>query len=136
MGTNWYTKEAQYILPAWSAIRGETDALYIDGVLWSNNIPVLDNIVWISVQPDGTHSFRHHITFYIPTFNRATNKVDYILQGFWWWPWEDHEQSNKVFCNGNPYGMGLNLFQVMMEIELPITRDIIYDVSLMMEVTV
>lgn len=138
MAKKYYLKETQYTLPAWNIVRAEPDALYIDGDLFSNNIPVLDNVFWISVQPDAWHIIGHQIEFVLATFNRSTNTVEFLSKTFYWAPGESATKSGKVFCNGNPYGMGVNMFGVNIQIigPTPIANPIIYDASLIMEVTV
>lgn len=136
MTTKWYTKDAAYTLPAWNPVYFEIDGIYIDSSLFEKGTPVLDTILWISVQPNKGHVVYHSITLGIPSFANGT--VTMLNKMFSWLPVQRHAQSDKIFCNGNPYGVGLNIIGVLCAIILggvnvvPIT----YDVSLSLEVKV
>jgi hypothetical protein len=137
MATKWYTKNAQFKLPAWQAMAYYLDGLYINDDLFYNNIPVQDMVVWISVQPDTWHIVQHQIAFDIASYNHSTHKVEFLHKLFAWAIGHSEPKSDKIFCNGNPYGMGLNPFWSSIEIYgLPIANPIIYDVSFIMEVKV
>lgn len=136
MATRWYTKTAQYTLPAWNLLYFAIDGMYIDGYLFENNVTVLDNILWLSIKPTASHIVGHGINFSLPSFNGTT--VKFLYKAFTWLPFQDHAQSDKIFCNGQPYGMGVNTLGVSMAIIVGgiIANPIIYDVSFIMEVTV
>jgi len=136
MATKWYTKDALYTLPAWNPVYFEMDGIYIDSSLFENGTPVLDNILWISVQPDKGHIVNHSITLSTPSF--ANGKVTMLNKMFTWLPGQDYAQSEKIFCNGHPYGVGLNIIGVLCAIILGGVNvvPIIYDVSFIMEVKV
>lgn len=134
MAKRWYTKEATYILPAWRPLAVHIDGLYIDGYLFDQNIPVLDNTVWISVKPRTSPAFIHSINFSVPQY--INGKVNFLYKEFTWWLGQSHAQSDKIFCNGHPYGMGINLFGVACYIAGIIASDIVYDVSFIMEVDI
>lgn len=132
MAKLYYEKSATYVLPAWRIAAFHIDGMYVDGVLFENNIPVVDNTVWISLQPRNSHSFRHDIIFSIPRYSNGV--VDFLYHDFWWWPGQNHAQSDKIFCNGFPYGMGINTIGVSCTLFGIISQDIIYDVDYIMEV--
>jgi hypothetical protein len=136
MAKRWYTKEAQYTLPAWNPVYVTIDGIYIDSELFENTIPVQDLVLWISVQPDTWHIVNHGINFSLPIF--SVGKVDFLYKQFTWLPGQGHAQSDKIFCNGHPYGMGLNPMGVSCAIIVGgvIANPIIYDVSYIMEVDV
>jgi hypothetical protein len=136
MAKIWYTKDAQYTLPAWNPMYFEMDGIYIDSSLFENGTPVLDNILWISVQPDKGHLVNHSITLSIPSF--ASGQVTMLSKMFTWLPGQGNAQSDKIFCNGQPYGMGLNIISVLCAIILGGVNyiPIIYDVGLIMEVNI
>ena len=134
MAKRWYEKTAQYRLPAWKMFAFHIDGMYLDGYLFEQNIPVLDNTVSISVTPQNWHTFFHEILFSVPTYQGGV--VDFLHGHFWWWPGQQHAQTNKVFCNGHPYGMGVNTIGVSCYIGGVISRDIVYDVSYIMEVDI
>lgn len=132
MAKRWYTKKAQYRLPAGSMGVIYMDGIYINGYLFENNIPVLDMVTWIQVTPQEAHAVEHLANFGFPTFRNGS--VVRIGHRFWWPPGSKMAQAEKLFYSGHPYGMGLNTIAVELSLPLPITRDIIYDVSYIMEV--
>jgi len=134
MAKRWYTKEAQYTLPAWNPVYVTIDGIYIDSYLFENNITVLDSTLSISVQPDTWHICSHGINFSLPTFKNGV--VEFLYKYFSWLPGQSHAQSDKIFCNGHPYGMGLNPMGITCAIIIGglIGNPIIYDVSFTMEV--
>jgi hypothetical protein len=136
MATRWYTKDAQYVLPAWHPIWLEVDGFYVDSSLFDQNIPVLDTILWISVGLDHWSYTNHQITFAIQSYQNG--QVTPLNKMFTWLPGQAHTQSDKIYCNGHPYGMGLNILAVETSMILggPDVTDILYDASLILEVIV
>lgn len=136
MATRWYTKDAQYVLPRLNPSWFEIDGIYIDGYLFENDVRVLNNILWVSVQPEHWSYTNHQITFAIPTYSGG--HVTIVNRMFTWLPGQNHTQSAKIYTNGNPYGMGLNIISVLCSIILGgvDVTDLIYNASFIMEVTV
>lgn len=134
MAKRWYEKTAQYKLPAWKTLIFHVDGMYLDGYLFDQNIPILDNTVHITVTPQNWHSFFHEIVFSVPTYQNGV--VGFLGARFGWWPTQQHTQSDKIFCSGQPYGMGVNVIGVGCLLIGVISRDIVYDVSYIMEVDI
>lgn len=135
MSKLWYTEDAVYLLPARKTYAIAMDGIYLDGNLFDNNIPVLDCIAWISVAPRYSHMIGHWITFGFPSYKYGS--VERLGIRFNWLPFQTHTQSDKLLYNGHPYGMGLNTIAVEMYLDIfPLTRDVVYDVSYIMEVDI
>jgi len=134
MAKRWYTKDAVYVLPKGNLYAPALDGIYINADLFENNIPVQDCVLWITIQPRSGHSFVHKADFGVPSFQAG--QVIRLSHEFWWSLGQSHSQAAKIHYNGNPYGMGLNTIAVEMRIDAWITRDVVYDVSYIMEVDV
>lgn len=133
MAKLWYTKTAQYRTPAGHIDATYMDGIYIDGALFENNIPVVDCVAWLAVTPQDSHWVEHGITFGFPSYQNG--QVKRIAKTFDWLPGQKHTQTDKLFYNGHPYGMGLNTIAAQLYIVFfPITRDIVYNVSYILEV--
>lgn len=130
----WYTLEKQFKLPAWAWSARHWDGIYIDDALFENNIPLLDTVAWLQVTPDSSHWTDYYCDIGLPTF--INGQVVRIGHKFYWPPFTGGSQAQKLLYNGHPYGMGLNTISVVCSVSLPITVDIIYDVSIILEVDV
>ena len=134
MAKKWYTKEARFITPALNPLYFHAEGIYIDGSLFQNNTPILDNILRITVKPNRWCIVSHSISFGLPTYQGG--QVGFLTKNFLWLPGQGHAQNDKIFSNGNPYGMGLNIIPVVCTAGPVDIMDIIYDASFIMEVTV
>lgn len=135
MAKRWYLKTTQYTLPAWNVWAALLDGLYINGELFEGNIPLQDLVVWISVQPDAYHIVNHAVTFNIAVYQNGT--VNFLHKTFMWYIGQGQAQSDKIFTNGQPYGIGVNMFGVSCQnMSFPIANPIIYDTHFIMEVIV
>ena len=134
MAKRYYTKTAQYILPAWKMFAFHIDGIYVDGYLFDQNIPLLDAKMSITVTPQNWHTFFHEILLRMPKFQGGV--VDFLQAHLWWWPGQQHIQNHTMYSSGYPYGMGINGIGVACYLGGIITRDIVYDVSYVMEVDV
>lgn len=134
MAKIWYEKTAQYRLPAWNVAAFHIDGFYVDSYLFEQNIPVLDITVSIWIAPQNSHTFRHDVFFSVPRYQNGV--VDFLYHNFWWWPGQNHRQSDKILCAGHPYGMGINTIGVSCVLIGLISQDIVYDVDYIMEVEV
>lgn len=133
MSKRWYNLEGQYRLPAGKLYAIALAAVYIDGDLFHYNIPIVDGRLLIWVKPQNTHTLLHRIDFGIPSFQNGV--VERIATRFDWWPGQDHWQSGSIEYMGYPYGMGVNTIAIEMYVDtFPLLRDIVYDVSMSMEV--
>lgn len=136
MAKKWYEKTALYTLPAWWLYNIQVDAIHIDSGLFETNTRVIDCILWISVKPRDKHGLGHSIDFGVPSY-QLYGSVTRLNKMFGWAAWNNDAQSDKIFYNGNPYGMGLNTIAVEMRLSLvPLTSTIYYDVSYIMEVDI
>lgn len=135
MAKVYYTKDAVYKLPAGKVYAIAMDGIYIDGILFDDNIPVVDCVAWISVTPRYSHMIYHWIMIGVPSYKYG--EVERLGIRLNWLPFQTHTQSDKISYNGHPYGMGLNTIAAQLYLDVfPLTRDIVYDVSYLMEVDV
>lgn len=135
MATRRWTVTGQYRLPAGKINAVDLAAFYIDGDLFTYNIPVVDGKLMISVKPQNGHTLKHWFDVGIPSFRNGV--VERIGHQFSWWPQQNHWQSGTIFYNGYPYGMGLNTVGINMTVDtFPLLRDIVYDASFTMEVEI
>lgn len=134
MAKRYYTLEKQFTLPAWSMSARHWDGIYINGVLFEQNIPVVDTVAWLQVTPQGKYTPDHWCNIGFPTFTNG--EVIRIGHKFYWIPWNDTPQAEKLLYNGHPYGMGLNTISVVCTASVPYWHDIVYDVSIILEVDV
>lgn len=133
MAKRWYQHTAVYTLPKGYIYATNMDGIYIDGDLFHNNIPVLDCVLWVSVTPRASHMIEHWIRIGVPSFNNGT--VERLGLMFDWLPFQSGAKSDKLFYNGNPYGMGLNTIAAQLYLSIfPLLVDVVYDVSYIMEV--
>jgi len=127
-----YTKTSRYTLPAWEWVMRFIDGIYIDGVLFDENIPVTNTLLHVSVKPQNWHMVHHEVNFTVnPLINGA---VSYITRSNTWAPFTSGEWKFTMDYAGNPYGMGLNLIFVGAFVALPISAAVVYDVEYVMEV--
>jgi hypothetical protein len=127
MATKFYTKKAQYRLPAWHLGATYMDGVYIDGGLFENNTPVHDGTIRMSVTPQSAPICDNWVNIGFPSFE--SGKVVRIGHKFWWPPFSDKAQYHDLYYNGSPYGIGLNTIAIELTLSpLPIPSDIVYDV--------
>jgi len=134
MATRRWTISGEYRLPKGKIYDIDLAAFYVDGDLFVYNVPVIDGKLMISVKPELTHSLPHELHFGVPSFKDG--EVGFLSRTFIWGIGQNHWQSGTIFYGGYPYGMGLNPVRVEMNIGLPLTRDIIYNVNLTLEVEI
>lgn len=133
MAKSQYTLNAVYRLPAGNTYAIAMDGIYIDGVLFDNNIPLVDCVVDVSAKPRDSHMIAHWVNFGFPSYKNG--KVERIGLRMDWLPFQTHTQTERLLYYGYPYGMGLNTIAVEMRLDVfPLTRDVVYDVNYLMEV--
>jgi hypothetical protein len=128
MTTKYYALHRQYILPQGSFSAIYMDGIYIDGTLFSNNIPVIDGTIRIDIMPQNPDAVDRWADLGFPTFNNG--QVVRVGHKFYWGPANGVAQYYDIPYNGHPYGMGLNTIAVQLSLSpLPIFRDIIFKID-------
>ena len=102
----------QYKIPAGASIYNTVDGLYIDGDLFSNNMPVRDGIIHLVVTPQSANLIDKRINISIPIYKDG--KVSTIGHEFHWYPGTISTLTYDIDYEGYPYGMGLNLIAIWM----------------------
>lgn len=134
MDKRYYVHEGVYSLPAWKLYELHWDGIYLNDELFENNIPIVDQVAWLSVTPQGSYGTYQDVMIGFPTFTNG--EVVRIGHRFTWAPYQTLTLSEKLFYNGNPYGMGLNTIAIELEVTLAKHYEMSWYVHYIMEVTV
>lgn len=116
MATKWYVHEGIYTLPAWKDYELHWDGMYLDDELFGQNIPIKDQVAWLSATPQGKYGTDQWLDVGFPTFTNG--QVVRLGHQFRWRPYSDATLSAQLSYNGNPYGMGLNTIAIQPQVFL------------------
>jgi hypothetical protein len=127
-----YTKTATYVQPAWTTQQGFIDGIYVDDVLFANNIPIIRAEMSIWVEPE-SHLRQRTIYISIPTFENGS--VSAITRIFTWLPLQHDVKSLWLEFPNNFYGIGLNVFYIATMVDLPTNASVTWTVKYVLVVT-
>lgn len=116
MSKKYYQHEGVYSLPAWNEYELHWDGIYLDAELFDNNIPIQDCVAWLSATPQGSYGTDQWLLIGFPSFDGS--QVVRVGHSFHWIPYSTDTLSQKLFFNGNPYGMGLNTIAIEPQVML------------------
>jgi hypothetical protein len=116
----------QYYMPAGLVYYAHMDGLYIDGDLFSKNIPVRDGIVHLVVAPQTIDFADKTITIGLPIYQNG--RVSRASHTFHWLPNTGSTLSYDIDYNSHPYGIGLNLIGVELTVAPFMNRNIWFNV--------
>ena len=126
-----YTKSARYTQPAWTPSSEFIDGIYVNGLFFEENIPILGARLGISVKPS-KHLRQRTITFSVPTF-QAGKVLPVMRLETWWWNADDERSIDIDFANSF-YGMGLNTIFIITTVDLFTDDPVVYNVNYALEV--
>jgi hypothetical protein len=136
MATKEYQFWGQYPVPAGDIYAAHMDGVYIDGVLFENNVQVTDGTVHIVVAPQSADFIDKYLRVGLPTYENG--EVIRVGHKFSWSPNSLATQSYDIDYAGHPYGIGLNTIAVEIELfPLPLDHNIWFNVlwAFIMEVS-
>ena len=134
MNVTFFTHRRTYKLPAWSTRITYYDGIYINGGFFENNISILDQVIWLYAQPQGSYFTSQWVRIGVPTYDKNLSHVTRMGHEFYWLPKSTEEQSQKLLYDSKPYGIGLNTIAVTIEVSLARHYDAYWFVHYIMEV--
>jgi hypothetical protein len=131
MATKLFTKTTQLVQPAWSPQVIIPDGIYVNGRFFEENIPILGAVLTIGIKPT-RHLRERSAWLSIPTFQNG--KVGLEQRVFKWYPLQDQEQKQTIDFGDAFYGMGLNILNWSLIVDLVTSAAVIYTANYELEV--
>lgn len=129
-----YRWAGKYTLPAWYPTAYKIDGIYVNENLFENNRNPTDSRLMIIITPSTGLTLAQKVVFAVPSYNNG--QVEYLEANFLWTIGQSHEQIKFIDYGGHPYGMGLNIIQLVIWLGAVLPYKIEYDVRYTMEVII
>lgn len=133
MATKTFTKTSTYVLPAWQTAYQRVDGIYVDEKFFGENVPILGASLKITATPT-IHLRTRWLGIYIATYRAGVVSQELLLYNQWW-PFTAGEARAEKDLAGVFYGIGLNMLNITMGVDVPTNVDVVFTVHYELEVS-
>lgn len=133
MATKTFAKTSTYVLPAWGTALQLVDGIYVDGKFFGENIPILGASLKIAARPT-SHARTRWLGIYIACYQPGSVWQKQVFYNQWW-PFTAGEAEESHNLSGVFYGVGLNMLNITMGVDIPTNVPVTFTVDYELEVS-